>query len=1209
MNLETLYDAAGIPPERRIKQEKNVLLVCPADYDSDLVAARIGLSKWEVSVSHPKDYVSLEDEVAALNPKMVLQVGEKRSDGFPFIQDVSGITSEIVQNAFAATADKFVNLHHHDEFSIKDGLGTVDKQIALLKAQRRSYCCITNHGTVGGWIKQYNACRKAGIKAIFGMEAYVSNVRDIKAVSHEEARLSPHLILLARNKEGFDNIIRIHNDAQLNGFYYRPRANWDILKKCGRGIIATSACLAGEIPRALMAGKKDEARRAYEAYAEAFDEFYIEVQIIEWEGQKIGNRLLIEFAKEVGAPVMLACDSHYLEPQMADSHDLLMCIRQQKTIKDKIEKDDVWGFDVRNLYYRTAEQMAETFKNGFVDKNGNEMGPLMDDVFDLQTFCEALVATQKIAVKTDEIELDSTIKLPKLYDDGEDILRASSAAGLEKRVPDAPKVYNDRLEHELGIITKLGWTDYFLVVDKIVKEAVAKYGDLAVGWGRGSAGGSLVCYALGITNIDPVKYRLLFERFIDESRLSSPPDIDTDFDPRIRDEIKASIVRWFGEDKVCSIGSYQTYKTRAVILDVVRALGYDVWEVMQITKKMDPLKSFVEEDGDSKSKIDDMDFEDVLKHFPDLAEYMKEHPDVLEHVELLRDQVKNMGKHAGGMIISDLSLTDRIPVLWDSASSDDRQIISAWAESGSNEELSSVGLVKFDILGLNNLPVISDCLKLIEQTTGEVLTREQIPIDDRDAISKECKTGDFTGIFQMENPGMRDVLLDIKIESLTDIAAATSLIRPGPRDMGMDAEYARRKNGGEYDSIPVLDEILSDTHGVLVFQEQIMIIAQKVAGLSATDSYKLLKGVGKKIKSVVDSFRQKFLDGCKPKIEAGEMTTADAESIFGLIESFAAYGFNRSHSFCYGAVSAVQMWLRRNYFPEYMAALINNTKLGKKKHGSENLIVNYINYARSNGVKVLKPDVNKSGVAFGIEAGKIRYALGHIRNVSSMAEVIVQFAPFTSIDDFDERVKIGVEPVEPESSDEKQLSLLDVPKKKGTAGRKINRRVVESLIYAGAFDSLGKRSEIMKRFMELRPKKDDSGLLMTSREGWIEKEVEMIGMCLSIPPIRNKIEDMAKKKKWVLPSNFRPKGRSVRVVGRVERITKRKSKKGTPMAVVTITDDVRSMKFYVFEGDLTLFCDNVHEGDVAMIGLRQFEDGDQMFFNEKMGYEIIKKRE
>jgi len=425
-----------------------------------------------------------------------------------------------------------------------------------------------------------------------------------------------------------------------------------------------------------------------------------------------------------------------------------------------------------------------------------------------------------------------------------------------------------------------------------------------------SAAGSLVSYCLGLTDVDPIEYGLLFERFLDEDRTDSMPDIDTDFDPRIRDWVKQHIVELFGTEKVCSIGTYSTYKTRAVILDVARALGENLAEVSAVTKRIEPLKSFEDEDGDEQ-KIDQMDFEDVCLHYPELKDYFDAHPDVLIHAQVLRNQVKNMGTHAGGVIISEMNLQDRIPVLYDKPSSENRKIISAWAESGSVQELSSVGLVKYDILGLKNLPIISDCVALIEKTTGLKLARADIPINDREAIYLGSKK-DLVGIFQFENPQTKPIAEAVGMESLMDIAVVTSLIRPGPMDaeingVRMPMEYARRKHGGEYESPEFIRKSLAETYSLLVFQENCMLISRVLSGFTSGGANALRKAAGKKLKVLMDSIREKFISGAQPRIDAGEITKEEVVLIWEQLETFSGYGFNKSVDidtpvWCNGAV-------------------------------------------------------------------------------------------------------------------------------------------------------------------------------------------------------------------------------------------------------------------------------------------------------------------
>jgi DNA polymerase-3 subunit alpha len=420
---------------------------------------------------------------------MLIQVGCCLSRKHPVVGlDQFGQLVQYRDRVPGVIADAYVGLHHHDEFSIRDGLGTVGQLVKLLQAQRRSFCCITNHGSVGGWIKQYNACKKAGIKAIFGMEAYVSNYRGDDMEQKKAHRSANHLVLLAATEEGFYNIIRIHNDAQLNGFYYSPRVNWEACQKWGKGVIAMSACMKGEIPSALMADREDLAQVVWGCYSKAFDSFYVELQVIEHEDQREANRRMIQFARKVGAPLVLTCDSHYLDPSYSEAHDILMCLRQGKTITDKKERDDVWSFDVRNLYYRDAEAMRRTFEQGFVDEDGNEHAPFRDDVFTEDVFREALSATRQIAMRVDLIVLDSTIKLPKLYEDSKGILRQKANAGFVARglhqKPERDE-YLARINYEFKAITRMGWADYFLVMERIISDTKAKFGEWAIGYGRG----------------------------------------------------------------------------------------------------------------------------------------------------------------------------------------------------------------------------------------------------------------------------------------------------------------------------------------------------------------------------------------------------------------------------------------------------------------------------------------------------------------------------------------------------------------------------------------------------------------------------------------------------------------------------------------------------------------------------------------------------
>ena len=469
----------------------------------------------EVEFTYPKAGVDLSDELASASPALVISVGGM---DVPAGFNTASAGRDGWRKAAAAVPDRLFNYHHHDEYSMRDALGSCVKLSEFLKAGGRKFLSVTNHGSIGGWIKQNNACRNSGIKSVFGMEAYVSQSRD----KEKRDRSANHLILIASTEEGLGNIIRIHNDAQLNGFYYSPRTCDGSLSKWGKGIIATSACAKGEIPELLSKGEKQKARERYFFYKSVFDEFYIELQMIEMDEQRRINRLLVEFGKEVGAEFTIGLDSHYLYPEHSETHDLLMCIRQGRTVKDTSkEDDDTWQFDVKNLYYRDYGQARDIFDSGFVRADSTVSPPFRDDVFTDEIFEQACLNTRRIAVFCEDIKMPSDIKLPKMGEDSREVLRKEAWAGFLKKGLDAkPNAdeYRSRLEYELDVITLSGWADYFLITKLIIDKAREMKGEFATGSGRGSAAGSLVSWVLMITGIDPLEYGLLFERFLDYSR-------------------------------------------------------------------------------------------------------------------------------------------------------------------------------------------------------------------------------------------------------------------------------------------------------------------------------------------------------------------------------------------------------------------------------------------------------------------------------------------------------------------------------------------------------------------------------------------------------------------------------------------------------------------------------------------------------------------
>lgn len=817
--LTELYDKYGIPDGERVERPKDLVFIVPEKgYDVSRCCQSFGVDPVEVCVTWPKGELPFHEEAAALEAKFVFQIGCNLTRKFPALAEGALPGPRTQAKVLPLLPDRFVNLHHHDEYSIRDGLGKMEDLADLLERQRRSFCAVANHGSVGGWMRQYSVCKKRGLKAIFGAELYTSEER---GEGSERSRSANHLLLMAHTEEGFYNIIRIHNDAQLNGFYFTPRANRQAFREWGRGIIGASACQGGEISRLLADDREDDAVEVYEFYKEHLDDFYLELVMVESLEQLEANRRIIQLAQRVGAKLLISVDSHYLVPEHFATHNLLMLIREGKTVADAYDTPEkVWQFEIPNLYYRNYDQLRSLWEDGFVarDAEGNEQAvAYKDDLFTEDVFEAAVANTREVALQCEPIKLDSDFRLPKLYPNSAQILVDKARAGFREKNLKGQR-YCERLMFELNVINELGWADYFLIMQRIIEDTVARHGELAVGWGRGSAAGSLVSYCLGLTHLDPIEYGLLFERFLDYSRKDDCPDIDTDFDPRIRDDVKRRIVEMFGQEHTCSIGSYQTFKTRAVVIDVARSLALDFHEVNEVTKEMDPLAKFDVDTGDGteEQQIDQMTLDEVCQHYPKMGDYFEKYPQVRQHAEVLRGQVKNMSTHAGGIIISDLDLRGRIPVLQDRKGS---SVISAWAEGLATHELSEVGLVKFDILGLSNLAVIADCVKFIEETRGTKLTRATIDINNREAIAYGSKE-DLVGIFQLDAEYTKPIIDAVKMESISDISALTSLIRPGPKNMGMHEEYARRKHGAPYDMPEFMRKALAGTYGIICYQEQ-----------------------------------------------------------------------------------------------------------------------------------------------------------------------------------------------------------------------------------------------------------------------------------------------------------------------------------------------------------------------------------------------------
>ena len=524
-NLKSLYDKYEISKSERIGFLRKILIITPkADFNFKPYLKSLGVSPYEVSITYPKEGLPLLSEISLSGCSLVIQVGQKISKKFHFVDTDFVVSERLSKAVFETISDKFVNFHHHDEFSMRDGLGTVTQLIDLLKKEQRWFCCVTNHGSIGGWVKQYTNCKKHGIKPIFGCEAYFSEYRGDDPEEKKKYRSASHLILIAKNEKGYENIIKIQNDAQINGFYYTPRTCREALRKWGEGIIASSACLGGLIPRYLMNQEFDKAREILEFYKSCFDEFYLELTMVEFHKQVEVSNALIKLAQETNTKILVTVDSHYILPEHEETHNILMLMRQKKTIHDVAEDpDDVWQFDVKGQYYRNYDSIVDLWEDGFYAKHPvsgesthycfKEGGLFTKEILD-----EGIANSRKIALECEDIELDPEVKLPVLSDNSEQMIIDECRKGMDKLGFTGNEEYEERLKYELDTINDLGWPDYFLVMQKIIDDTKEKYGEFSVGLGRGSAAGSLVSYCLGITGLDPIEHGLLFERFLDKSR-------------------------------------------------------------------------------------------------------------------------------------------------------------------------------------------------------------------------------------------------------------------------------------------------------------------------------------------------------------------------------------------------------------------------------------------------------------------------------------------------------------------------------------------------------------------------------------------------------------------------------------------------------------------------------------------------------------------
>jgi DNA polymerase-3 subunit alpha len=886
------------------------------------------------------------------------------------------------------SSNNFVHLHTHSEYSLLDGAARLDELCATAASLDMPAIAITDHGAMFGALDFYQAALRHGIKPIIGVEAYVAPRSRFERTPGENEEKYRHLTLIARNEAGYRNLLKIVSDASIEGFYHRPRTDKSFLAEHAEGIVALSGCLASETARLLLAGQGHKAREVAGQYSDIFGPggFYLELQDHGLAEQRQVNPMLVELSTSTGIPLVATNDLHYTHKDHARPHDVLLCIQQQKVLTDT----NRLKFDTEEFYLKSPQEMRTVF-------------------FGLEGACDATV---EIA---ESCQLDLSfgeLHLPRFDPpDGKTLdtyLHELVYQGAGRRYPTISEEIRARIEDELAVITRMGFSGYFLIVWDLIR--FARQHGIRVGPGRGSAAGSVVSYCLQITDLDPLRYGLIFERFLNPER-KQMPDIDMDFDERRRDEVIRYVAAKYGADHVAQIITFQTIKGKQGIRDAARVLGFPAMFGDRLCK-MYPGAVLGRE----------FTIEKALDMSPELKEAYEREPEakeVIDTARALEGLRREDSVHAAGVVIGDAPLVNYLPLKLSKDSRDDsRRIVTQFDMHG----VEKLGLLKMDFLGLRNLSVIEDTVGLLRDE-GIHLDIDHIPLDDRPSYEM-LQRGDTNAVFQLESPGMRQLIQTLVPDRFEDLMALVALYRPGLLSMGQHIEYAERKHGRKPVVYPHgdLEPILKGTYGIIVYQEQVMQIAAALAGYSMGEADLLRKAMGKKIREILIPHRHQFVQGA---IERGYSDRL-ANEIFDLITPFADYGFNASHACAYAYVAYQTAFLKANHPVEYMSALLTSVRDDKDKKPF------YLNAARLMGLKVLPPDVNRSQTYFTPIDGEVRYGLAAVRNVgegvvSQIMEARRGGGPFDSFTDFCRRVDAGV----------------------------LNKKCLESLILAGAFDSLG----------------------------------------------------------------------------------------------------------------------------------------------------------
>jgi DNA polymerase-3 subunit alpha len=896
---------------------------------------------------------------------------------------------------------QFVHLHLHTDYSMLDGACDVDKLCERAKQLGMPAVAMTDHGNIFGAVHFVNAAKQAGIKPIIGCELYICKKDD-----HNIERTPPegdtynHLLVLAENEEGYRNLVKITSEASLHGFYYKPRVSKKFLAEHAKGLIGLSGCLKGEVAERLMEEKYEAARDAAVFYRDIFGKgnFFLEIQDQGLEMEHKIHPSLFQLEKELGIPLVATNDSHYLCEDDAQAQDVMLCIQTGKSIQDT----NRMKFQGTDFYVKSHDEMFRVFKDA---------PDVLSRTLAIAERCSTRL--EKVSNPFPHFDVPAGYTLDSYF---EHVTREGFARRLEVlrglanqgRLKRSITEYEQRLTRELAIIQQMQFSGYFLIVWDFIR--YAKEHDIPVGPGRGSAAGSLVSYSMGITDIDPLQHELLFERFLNPERISMP-DIDIDFCMNRRGEVINYVTQKYGRENVAQIITFGTMAAKAAIKDVGRAMDIPYADVDRIAK-MVPTTLYIK-------------LEQAIKDSPALQQAYESEPQVrqlLDTARKLEGLVRNAGVHAAGVVISPRPLTELVPL----HKTKNDEIVTAYDMVA----IEKMGLLKMDFLGLTTLTILDDAVKLIAQTRGERIALQDIEFTDQETYKKVFHSGLTSGVFQFESHGMRDVLRRYQPSSIEDLTALNALYRPGPIQGGMIDDFIDRKHGRkkiEYE-LPELKEVLEETLGVIVYQEQVMQIANRLAGYSLGEADLLRRAMGKKELKDMVAQRDRFVSGATQR----GYPAKKIEKIFDLMTQFAGYGFNKSHSAAYALLAYHTAYLKTHYSVEFMAALLTSVT------GNTDDVVKYINECREMGIAVEPPDINVSDANFTPHGSAIRFGLAAVKNVGHNAiQSIVagrkELGRYGSIYEFCEKVDL----------------------------RLLNKRVLESLIKSGAMDSLGRRGQLM----------------------------------------------------------------------------------------------------------------------------------------------------